>query len=176
MAKAEYDLGDDRFIRGIIRRKAKQLVGRACFTKQDCKDLEQDLFARVQHSLESFDPDRGHLYSFITAVVQRHVANILRNRRTEKRGHRRTCSLNVTIRLPDEGLFELAQTISDHELDNRLGCRRRSDEELTQLAIDLADLIPATLIIAPLARLSGIVGSMTSLAVQPMWVRWPWYS
>ena len=31
----------DRFARGIVRRKVKQLIGRAGFTKQDREDLKQ---------------------------------------------------------------------------------------------------------------------------------------
>ena len=36
-------------------------------------------------------------------------------------------------------------------------------------------VMPATLMIAPLAMLPSIVGSTISLAVHPMCVRWPWY-
>ncbi len=131
----------DRFTRGIIRRKVKQLIGRAGFTLDDGKDLEQDLFVRVLQSLPRFNPDRAHRNKFITAVVERHVANLLRNKQAEKRDHRRICSLNVTLTVKDEGPTELAQTIGDHELDSRLGRQRRSDDELAQLAIDLADVI-----------------------------------
>lgn len=45
------------------------------------------------------------------------------------------------IEITDEGPTELAQTIGERELDARLGRRRRSEEELAQLALDLADVI-----------------------------------
>lgn len=131
----------DRFTRGIIRRKVKQLIGRAGFKKQDREDLEQELFTRVLQSLPSFDPSKAHRNKFITTVVERYVANILRNKQAEKRDHRRISSLNVTIEVADEGPTELAQTIGERELDARLGRCRRSDEELAELAIDLADVI-----------------------------------
>ncbi len=141
MAKASFDPSDDRFIRGIIRRKVKQLIGRAGFTSQDREDLEQEMFVRVLQSLPRFNPDRAHRNKFVTTVVERYVANILRNKQADKRDHRRICSLNVTIEVAEEGPTELAQTIGDRELDARLGRQRRSECELVQLALDLADVM-----------------------------------
>ena len=114
----------DRFTRGIVRRKVKQLIGRAGFTKQDHEDLEQELFVRILQSLPRFNSDQAHRNRFITTVVERYVANILRNKQAEKRDHRRIGSLNVMI-----------------EVDARFGRQRRTDEDLVQLAIDLADVI-----------------------------------
>ncbi|MCA9259623.1 MAG: sigma-70 family RNA polymerase sigma factor [Planctomycetales bacterium] len=141
MAKAKFDPSDDRFTRGIIRRKVNQLIGRAGFTQQDREDLEQDLFVRVLQSLPKFNPDQAHRNKFITTVVERYVANILRNKQAEKRDHRRISSLNVMIEITEEGPTELAQTIGNRELDARLGRHRRAEEELTQLAFDLADVM-----------------------------------
>ena len=45
------DPSQDRFIRGIIKRKVGQLIGRAGFTQQDRESLEQDLLARVLEPL-----------------------------------------------------------------------------------------------------------------------------
>ncbi|MGE0769299.1 MAG: sigma-70 family RNA polymerase sigma factor [Hyphomicrobiaceae bacterium] len=131
----------DRFTLGIIRRKVKQLITRAGFTPQDREDLEQELFARVLQSLPSFDPGQAHRNKFITAVVERYVANILRDKRAGKRDHRRICSLNITIDVAGEGPIELAETISRRELDARLGGHPRSDEELAQLACDIAEVM-----------------------------------
>lgn len=131
----------DRFTRGIVRRKVKQLIGRAGFTKQDREDLEQILLARVLKSLQRFNPDQAHRNRFITAVVERYVATILRDRQATKRDSQGIASLNVIIEIAEEGPTELAQTIGERELDARLGRRRRSDDELSQLAIDMADVI-----------------------------------
>lgn len=141
MAKADFNPSDDRFTCGIIRRKVKQLIGRAGFTRQDREDLEHELFVRVLQSLPKFDPDKAHRNKFVTTVVERHVANILRNKRADKRDHRRIGSLNVTIEVAEDGPTELADTVGGRELDARLGRYRRSEEELSQLAMDLADLI-----------------------------------
>lgn len=141
MLNDEFNEKIDRFTRGIIRRKVKQLIGRAGFLPQDREDLEQELFVRVLQSLPRFNPGKAHRNTFITTVVERYVANILRNKQANKRDHRRIGSLNVTIEFTEDGPTELAQTIGERELDARIGRRRRTDEELAQLAIDLADVI-----------------------------------
>jgi RNA polymerase sigma-70 factor (ECF subfamily) len=92
-------------------------------------------------SLPKFDPDQAHRNKFVTTVVERYVANILRNKRAAKRDDQGVTSLNVMIEITEEGPTELAQTIGEREMDSRLGRDRRSEEELTQLALDLADVI-----------------------------------
>jgi RNA polymerase sigma-70 factor (ECF subfamily) len=47
--------------------------------------LEQDLVLAILQSLNQFDPEQGHLNVFITTVVERRVATILRERRAKKR-------------------------------------------------------------------------------------------
>ena len=141
MAKANFDPSEDRYIRGIIKRKVNQLIGRAGFTQQDKESLEQELFAKVLQSLPRFDSEIGHRNKFVTAVVERYVANVLRNKQAGKRDHRRVTSLNVMIEICDEGPTELSQTIGERELDARLFRERRSDEELSDLAMDLASIM-----------------------------------
>jgi hypothetical protein len=79
-APGQIDPSQDRFIRGRIKRKVGQLMGRAGFTLQDRESLEHDLLTRVLDSLSKFDPEVGHRNKFVTAVVERHVATILRNK------------------------------------------------------------------------------------------------
>lgn len=131
----------DRFTHGIVRRKVKQLIGRAGFQHRDREDLEQELLLRVLQSLPSFDATQAHRNVFITTVVERATANLLRDKTAAKRDHRRLCSLNVMIEVADEGLVELAQTISDRELNARLCIHRRAADELAHLAQDVADLV-----------------------------------
>ena len=141
MAKAKFNPSDDPFTRGIIRRKVKQLIGRAGFTSSDREDIEQELWLKLIKHLPAFDPKKGTRQAFVVTVVERYAANIFRNKRAEKRDHRRACSLNVTIEFTRDGPTELAQTISDRELDARLGRDRRSDEERADLAMDLDNVI-----------------------------------
>jgi RNA polymerase sigma-70 factor (ECF subfamily) len=131
----------DQFTRGIVRRKFAQLIGRAGFSKQDRDDIEQELILRVLQSLPSIDPVQADRNVFITTVVERFVANILRDKQADKRDHRRVGSLSVMIDIKEGGATELAQMISQRELDAQRGVQPRSDEDQAQLARDLADTI-----------------------------------
>jgi hypothetical protein len=113
------DPSKDRFIRGIIKRKVGQLIGREGFTQQDRESLEQDLLARVLDSLSKFDPEVGHRNKFVTAVVERYVANILRDKTADKRDHCRIRSLNVRINVGEEGPTELSELIGEAALSRR---------------------------------------------------------
>ena len=143
MFTEEFNQKLDRFTHGIVRRKVKQLIGRAGFTQQDREDLEQELLLRVLQSLPSFDPKQAHRNKFVTAVVERHVATILRNKRAEKRNDHLVASINVTVEVEGMGAVELAQTVSEDELAARLGRKRRSAEDLANLALDIATVIAA---------------------------------
>lgn len=141
MANAKFDPSEDRFIRGIIKKKVGQLIGQAGFTPQDREALEQELFIRVLQSMARFNPDVGHRNKYVTAVVERYVATVLRDKRAVKRDHRRITSLNLTVDIVEEGPTELSQTIGERELDARLCRERRTNEELSELSMDLAAII-----------------------------------
>ena len=130
-----------RFEYGIVKRKVRQIVGRAGYTRQDKEDLEQELLTRLLQGLRSFDPDVAHRKSFVTAIVERAVATILRDAEAQKRDHRRISSLQRLVDLTDEGPTELAETIGDREYNGRRCRDPRSDEDLAQLVTDLAEVI-----------------------------------
>jgi RNA polymerase sigma-70 factor, ECF subfamily len=128
---------------GIIKKKVRQIIGRAGFTKQDRKDLEQELLTRLLQGLKLFNPDVAHRKSFVTAIVERAVANILRDAKAEKRDHRRIGSLHVMIEVTEDGPTELADTIGNREFNARRCRDPRSAEDLAQLASDLAEVVAA---------------------------------
>ncbi|MFM9065116.1 MAG: hypothetical protein ACKOOI_19070, partial [Pirellula sp.] len=78
---------------------------------------------------------------FVTAVVERYVANILRDKSADTRDHCRIRSLTVRIDLGEEGHTELSELIGEAEQDARLGRRRRSEQELYELVSDMKALI-----------------------------------
>lgn len=141
MCSFEIDQNLSHFARGIVRRKVKQLTRRPEFSDQDREDLEQDLFVRVVQSLQRYDSQQGHINVFVTTVVERYVANLIRDRKVAKRTSLGIASLNVMVDINDEGPTEFAQTIGDRELDSRLGRERLPQPEVDQLAIDLAEVI-----------------------------------
>ena len=133
----------DPFTRGLIRRKIQQLIGKAGFTAQDREDLEQQFHLRVLQALRSFDPAVAHERVFLTAVVDRQGANLLRDKQAAKRNRRRVVSLNVTVYVEGEGPTELVQMIGRRELDARLGLETKSEQEQLERALDVAAVIAA---------------------------------
>jgi len=132
----------DQFTARLVRRKARQLIGRAGFTKSDREDIEQEFWLKLVKHLSSFDPRQGHRHAFVTTVVERCAATLLRNKTAEKRDHRRVRSLNVVIADDEhEGPVELGDTVSRRELDARLGHAPRDEHDLAQLALDIASVI-----------------------------------
>jgi RNA polymerase sigma-70 factor (ECF subfamily) len=150
----------DRFAKGIIRRKVRQLIGRAGFTRQDREDLEQELALRLVQRLPLFDPGRAHRNVFITTVIERCVANILRDKQAGKRDYRRMRSLNVPVDAGDEASTELANAIGAHEHDARCGRSPRNQEELAQLVNDVAEVLTRL----P-AELRGLVERLKSQSI-----------
>jgi DNA-directed RNA polymerase specialized sigma24 family protein len=151
-----------RFEFGIIRRKVGQIIGQAGFTFQDREDLEQELLTRLIQSLKSFDPAQAHRNAFVTAVVERDVASILRDARAAKRDHRRRVTLKVSASLADqEGSSDPLNELSE---DARRPSTAAGTAELIDLCIDLRSVLeklPVALREFACARMSK---TMTELA------------
>ena len=141
MPSKNHDIALDRYTQGIIRCKAKQLIGLAGFTEQDVPSIEQTLMVHVLQRLKSFDAAVGHRKSFVTAVVERYVASLLRDARAQKRGPSSIQSLNMQVVVPGEGPTELGGMIDEENAGRRRGVYRRSSEELYQMAEDMASVI-----------------------------------
>jgi RNA polymerase sigma-70 factor (ECF subfamily) len=131
----------DDFASRLIRKKARQLVGRAGFTRSDQDDLEQELALKLLKHRAAFDPAQSHWYAFVTTVVERHAATLLRNKQVEKRDHTRATSLHIIVEDPVNGPSALADTIGQRELDARRGRSSRSDLELAELVQDVAAVL-----------------------------------
>ena len=135
---SSFNQGDGNFVRRVIHREVRKVISRSEFTHQDREDLIQGAYAQVTKSLLSFDPSVGHIHAFIATVVQRHLANVIRDQNV---GKRKTCgrvSLSKTVRCEDDEHSEMSQLLHDKDQDRRLGRERRlSDEELNDLRMDL---------------------------------------
>lgn len=82
----DHDIILGRFARGLIRRKARLLTTFPEFQDQLVEDLEQELFLRLTSGMDLFDPVLRHPNVFVTTVVERAVAQMLRKRRAAKSG------------------------------------------------------------------------------------------
>jgi RNA polymerase sigma-70 factor, ECF subfamily len=130
-----------RFEHGIVRRKVRQLIGCYGFHEQDRESLKQELLTRILQGLKSFDPAQAHRNAFVTTIVERSVATIVRDKRAEKRDHRRIRSLNVMIGDGGENRTELSATIGQPAYDARRCRESRSDGDLSELSSDIAELL-----------------------------------
>jgi RNA polymerase sigma factor (sigma-70 family) len=117
-------LGD--YARRLITRKAQSLVRRPGFENDDCGDIEQELIQWLLLGLPLFDPFHSHVNVFVTTVIERAVARMIRRRRAKKRDA--GCVRSIDSLQTDDGhSFEPADP-RDHQRE-------------VDLAIDLADLL-----------------------------------
>jgi RNA polymerase sigma-70 factor (ECF subfamily) len=120
------------YVRWLVSRKSKQLVGKAGLTKSDREDIEQELTLHLLERWDRYDPSRGSERTFVARVIDNEVARLLRDRRRLKRGCMRvTCSLNEMIPDEEDGWVERAATIP----------AGLNHEELRDVALDLADAL-----------------------------------
>jgi RNA polymerase sigma-70 factor (ECF subfamily) len=131
----------DRFAERLIHREARQLARMPGFSPGDREDIEQELRLKLLMHSAGYDPRQGHWHAFVTALVERQAANLLRAKRAEKRDHRSVRSLSMEVADAEEGPVELADTISPRHLESRLGRATREEHELAELAMDLSDVI-----------------------------------
>jgi RNA polymerase sigma factor (sigma-70 family) len=161
----------ETIVRDFVRKKVRKIIGKAGFAHQDRDDLEQELTSRLLKRFKSFDPNRGSLGGFLKTVGSRIVANLLRDQRARKRDRRLTRSLHVLMPSEDNGLVELAHTISQREQDARLRQRSRSEQDAADFARDLHDLLgrlpPRLRAFAELLKEKPLSGAAQALGLSP---------
>lgn len=118
---------NDKYVMEVVRIKSMQLVGKYGFTVSDQPDIAQELLVDLIVGLRQFDPTRAKRETFITAIVQRSVARVIRHRRQPMRDYRR-CRESLDRVVTDDG-----GTVMD-VVDRGDDARERID-----LQIDLAD-------------------------------------
>ena len=127
----------DPFATALIVRVACRLAGRPEFSLSDEADIAQELRTKLWSSEVSFDPEVGTWEAFVTTVVRRRAGSLLRAQRAKKRHHRRITSLCVHVQAEGDEPIELVHTIGQRELDNRRHSYPGSDQEQTELRMDV---------------------------------------
>ena len=132
----QYELSD--YAIRLIQHRARRLVALAGFPPDDIEDIQQDLALDLWERLPKFDPAKATCNTFVTRVVDRKVAKLIRRRNSEMRDPRREdFSLNECIDDGEGGTIERGQIIAADEADRRLGRQARSDQETVELALDV---------------------------------------
>jgi RNA polymerase sigma-70 factor (ECF subfamily) len=125
-----------------IRRKAKQLVGKARFTASDEPEIEQNLRITLLRRLPKFNPARRHWIVFATMVIDRRVATILESRRTKKCEHiQNITSLSVRMVGEDGEWTELGRMVGPEHKEGLTGKYARSAHDQCELAQDVETVL-----------------------------------
>jgi RNA polymerase sigma factor (sigma-70 family) len=89
-----------------VRRKARQLVGRAGVRPLDREDIEQELALHLWQALRNFNPEAGSPGAFVATVLARAGHSLLRRRNSRKRGKGHVhCSLTNEYEDPEGNIM-----------------------------------------------------------------------
>ena len=136
------DDGIDPYAAGLIRFKARQLVGKAGFTASDREDIEQELILDLLRRLPKYNPKRAQRNTFIARVVEHRLASLIEAQKAGIRDYRRCrCSLNECLEDADGRSVERVDTFDQEDYLLRTGAQSRPSEELSALAIDVAAVL-----------------------------------
>ena len=138
------------FTLDLIRRRAKRLAKRIAFADLEVADLEQVLTLRLLVALDRFDLSKGRVDAFVTSVLSRLVAFLIRQRSAQKRHPRRQQSLdnavnasvfNLSLDDVSENLInlniDLAEDLELLSPDQRNLAERLRTQSLSQIARDM---------------------------------------
>jgi RNA polymerase sigma-70 factor (ECF subfamily) len=140
--------GLDEYAVRLIKHKARQLVGRAGFVEADRHDLEQELVIDLLRRLPRFDPAIAKRETFITRIVQHHIATIIESQKAGIRDYRQHAGSIDERREEDDGSSADSPPVlnQDEYLRETLTSARR-DEDLHALRLDiekvLSELLPS---------------------------------
>ena len=136
------DDGIDPYAAGLIKYKARKLVGKAGFTASDREDIEQELILDLLRRLPKYNPKRAQRNTFIARVVEHRLASLIEAQKAGIRDYRRCrCSLNECFEDADGRSVERVDTFDQEDYLLRTGGQSRPSEELSALAIDVAAVI-----------------------------------
>jgi len=128
----EYAIGRARF-------KARQLVGKHGFTESDVDDITQDLLVAVLERLPKYDRGRGGMKTFISTIIDRHLALLIDGQSAGCRDYHRTeRSLDELVPGEDDEPVTLGETIAEEDARSHRGLDVRGRHERADLAMDIA--------------------------------------
>jgi RNA polymerase sigma-70 factor (ECF subfamily) len=130
------------FAARLIRRKARQLVGRAGYTRSDRSEVEQDLRIFLLSRLSKFDPEVSHWNAFVTMALERHVATILEKRRRQKRESSQNIT-SLSTQVPDEcgQKVDLARMLGVEHREPLTGRYTVEDSGRVEAVVDVQELM-----------------------------------
>lgn len=73
-----------------IRVKAKNLIGKAGFTKDDLEDIQQEIILDILQRLPGYDPAKSSRRTFINDIADNKIARLIEERNADKRDYHST--------------------------------------------------------------------------------------
>ncbi len=129
----------DGYARDVIRYKARQLIGKYGFTRDDYDDLQQEMMLDLLRRLGKYDPSKAGLSTFVARIVDRKVSTLIRHQRQEKRDYRRqVCSLDAQVEDQDAQSRGLDEVLSQDAYDDEVARHDRPEAERLDLRLDLS--------------------------------------
>lgn len=113
------ELHEDPFFRAVVDHKTNLLVYMQVITESDREDVSQALYCDLLAAMRLFDPNKAHRNVFVTVVLDRSVADMVRRFRASKRSGK-PMSLSTLVRSGEE-VSELLNLVSETDLKRRLG-------------------------------------------------------
>ena len=142
MAESEFCNPIGPGIASTIRIKARQLVGRAGFTRDDVEDIEQELRLAILERVTKYDQTKSTTFTFYTRIIERKISNMLRDRTTTRRDVRHvTCSLSDELEQAEGEHERRSETMDADAVDIQLGRRQRTECEAMSMRMDMASVI-----------------------------------
>ena len=79
----------DPQIAALIKHKAKRLIGRYGFRRDDREDLEQELAMHVVAGMQKYEPSRASARTYADRIISSKIASIIERATAQKRDRRR---------------------------------------------------------------------------------------
>jgi RNA polymerase sigma-70 factor, ECF subfamily len=127
------------YAREVIRHKARQLINKYGFTRDDYDDLQQDMTLDLLRRLSKYDPSRAGLSTFVARVVDRKVSTLIRHQKQEKRDFSvRILRLDAEVDGQDGEPLGLDEILSQDAFDEEVARYDRPEAERLDLRLDLS--------------------------------------
>lgn len=136
------------YAQSLIAYKAQQLSRKREFSRDDPRDLEQDLRTYLLSRSHLFDPSRASPSTFVDRVISSGIAMMLRDRRRKKRAPSLTAqSLEGTRARSDEEVASLRDMLTEVDLRRRIGTAASDQDraELIAAVVEAFQLLPQDL-------------------------------
>ena len=127
------------YAREVIRHKARQLIGKYGFIRDDYEDLQQEMTLDLLRRLGKYDPEKAVLATFVGQIVDHKISTLIRHKKQEKRDYRcQVCSLDAPVENGTGETFDMDEILSQDDFDQQVGRHDGTHADRLDLTMDLS--------------------------------------